>query len=177
MIARDIVAALLTLIAPILYVIFFETATGAPYQTMAGHSLLLIALPIGFVSVWLLEQRPPAPGRRPTPVWARLLLGGAAGLLLAVALLIVNALGVGHLQEVPAISLGAKGGLGLGVNQSVIRLDDGRTVRLWNAFCGVNGSRITVPIARGLLGFDRVVTCTLENVRPSEEDAPKLPAQ
>ena len=177
MTARDIVAALLTLIAPILYVIFFETATGAPYQTMAGHSLLLIALPIGFVSVWLLEQRPPSSGQRPTPVWARLLLGGAAGLLLAVALLIVNALGMSHIQEVPAISLGTRGGLGVGANQAVIRLDDGRTVRLWNAFCGIKGSRITVPIARGLLGFDRVVTCALENLRPTEEDAPKRPAK
>jgi len=169
---REIVAALLALTAPIVYTVFFETATGAPYQTTAGHGLLLIALPIGFVSVWLLERRPPPQGQRPAPVWARLLLGGAAGLLLATALLIVNALSANTVKEIPGTSLGTGSESGAVAGYAVVRLDDGRTIRLRNAFCGVTGSRVTVPLVRGLLGFDRVVTCTLESLRPTEEDAP-----
>ena len=177
MTALEIVAALLTLIAPILYVVFFATSRGAPYQTTVGHGLLLITLPIGFVSVWLLERRRPPQGQRPAPTWARLLLGGAAGLLLAIALLLVNALSVSQVEEVPATSLGTSLESGAAASYAVVRLDDGRTVHLPNVFCGVKGSRVMVPIARGLLGFDHVVACTLPSVGPAEGVTPEKPAK
>ncbi len=57
---REIIASLLALLAPALYFIFTETSNAAPYQTMAGHGLLLITLPAGLVLVWLIERRPPS---------------------------------------------------------------------------------------------------------------------
>src|SRR3989338_8305713 len=104
--AREIVAAALAVLSPAVYFTFSETPLGAPYQTAAGHGLLLITLPVGLVLIWLIEQRPTY-GRQPSPVWAPLLLGAAAGLLLATTLATVNSLSVGNIQEITGTSLGA----------------------------------------------------------------------
>src|SRR5947208_10962063 len=103
---RAISAAVLLLLAPTLYFIFPETPIAAPYQTTAEHGLLLITVPAGLVLVWLTERRPPAQGQQPMPVWARLLLGGATGLLLAVAVLFLNATALRDVQELSGLSLG-----------------------------------------------------------------------
>src|SRR5437899_881957 len=76
---REIGAAVMFLLSPVLYFIFSETPKAALYQTTAEHGLLLITVPIGLVLVWLAERRPPAQGQQPTPVWARLMPGGATG--------------------------------------------------------------------------------------------------
>jgi len=55
---------------------------------------------------------------------------------------------------------------GAWAGHGVVLLDDGRTVSLMNAFCGVSGSRVTVSLAPGLLGLDRVLSCNLPSVRP-----------
>jgi len=170
---REIIASLLALIAPALYFIFTETSHAAPYQTAAGHGLLLITLPAGLVLVWLIERRPPSQKRRPTPVWARLLLGGATGLLLATAMLIVNALTLRDVTELPGTSLGTSPEPGPIASHAVVELKDGRTVHLLNAFCGVNGSPVTVSVAKGFLGLERLVTCTLPSIRPPKTDSSK----
>src|SRR5256885_14739057 len=87
---REISAAVLFLLAPVLYFIFSETPKAAPYQTTAEHGLLLITIPAGLALVWLTERRLPAEGQPPTPVWARLLLGGAAGRPLTAAALFLH---------------------------------------------------------------------------------------
>src|SRR2546428_12624320 len=88
---REIGAAVLFLLSPILYFIFSETPKAALYQTTAEHGLLLITVPAGLVLVWLAQRRPPAPGQQPPPVWAPLLLGGAKGALPTVAGLFLDA--------------------------------------------------------------------------------------
>src|SRR5437879_11300464 len=102
---REISAAALFLLSPVLYFIFSETSKAAPYQTTAGHGLLLITVPAGFALVWLTERRLPAQGQQPMPAWARLLLGGATGTLLAVAVLFLNATALRDVQDIPATSL------------------------------------------------------------------------
>jgi len=169
---REIVAAVLVLLSPVVYFAFSETSLGARYQTMAGHGLLLIALPVGFVLVWLIERRPPTGGRQPTPVGARLLLGAAAGLLLATALVIVNSFAVHDIQELPGTSMGTGVESGAMAGHAAIRLKDGRTIHLLNVFCGVNGSPVTVAHAKGLLGLDRLLRCNLPSVRPFPTDPP-----
>lgn len=171
--AREIIASLLVLLAPALYFIFTETSKAASYQTAAGHGLLLITLPAGLVLVWLIERRSSSQARRPTPVWARLLLGGATGLLLATAMLIVNALTLRDVTELPGTSLGTSPEPGPIASHAAVELKDGRTVHLLNAFCGVKGSPVTVSFAKGLLGLDRLVTCTLPSMRPPKADSPK----
>jgi hypothetical protein len=173
MTAREIVAAVLVLLAPVVYFTFSETSLGARYQTMAGHGLLLITLPVGFVLVWLIERRPPTGGRQPTPVWARLLLGAATGLLLTTTLAIVNSLSVHDIQELPGTSLGTSVESGAMAGHAAIRLEDGRTIHLLNAFCGVNGSPVTVAHAKGLLGLDRLLGCNLPSVRPPQSGLPE----
>jgi hypothetical protein len=170
---REITAALLALLAPALYFIFTETSNAAPYQTTAGHGLLLITLPAGLVLVWLIERRPSSHARRLTPVWARLLLGGATGLLLAIAIPIVNALTLRDVTELPGTSLGTSPEPGPIASHAVVELKDGRRVHLLNAFCGVNGSPVTVSFAKGLLGLERLVSCTLPSMRPSKTDSSK----
>src|SRR5438270_139326 len=103
---REISAAVLFLLAPVFYFIFSETPKAAPYQTTAEHGLLLITVPAGLVLVWLTERLPLARSQQPMPVWARLLLGGATGLLLTVAVLFLNATALGDIQELPGTSLG-----------------------------------------------------------------------
>jgi hypothetical protein len=137
---------------------------------MAGHGLLLITLPVGFALVWLIERRPPAGGRQPTPVWARLLLGAAAGLLLTTTLAIVNSLSVHDVQEMPGTSLGTGVESGAMAGHAAIRLKDGRTIHLLNVFCGVNGSPVTVTHANGLLGLDRLLGCRLPSMRPPQSE-------
>src|SRR5436853_6568880 len=88
---REIGAAVMFLLSPVLYFIFSETPKAALYQTTAEHGLLLITVPVGPVLIWLAERRPPPQRQQPTPLWARLLLGAATGLLLSVALLLLNA--------------------------------------------------------------------------------------
>jgi hypothetical protein len=171
MTAREIVAAVLALLSPVLYFIFSETSLGARYQTMAGHGLLLITLPIGFVLVWLIERRPPSGGRRPTPIWARLLLGTATGLLLATALVVINSLSARDIQQTPGTSLGTSLESGALAGHAAIRLADGRTIHLLNVFCGVHGSPVTVSHARGFLGLDRLLACNLPSVRPPQADS------
>ncbi len=173
MTAREIVAAVLVLLAPVVYFTFSETSLGARYQTMAGHGLLLITLPVGFVLVWLIERRPPTGERQPTPVWARLLLGAATGLLLTTTLAIVNSLSVHDIQELPGTSLGTSVESGAMAGHAAIRLEDGRTIHLLNAFCGVNGSPVTVAHAKGLLGLDRLLRCNLPSVRPPQSGLPE----
>ena len=56
-------------------------------------------------------------------------------------------------------------------NHAFVRLDAGRTVHLRNAFCGVNGARVTVFIGRGLLGLDRVLACALASERPKGNES------
>lgn len=169
---RETVAAVLALLSPVLYFIFSETSWGARSQTMAGHGLLLIALPVGFVLVWLIERRPPSRGRQPTPVWARLLLGAAAGLLLTTALAIVNSLSIHDIQEMPGTSLGTSPESSITASHAAVRLADGRTIHILNAFCGVHSSPVTVSHAKGLLGLDRPLACILPSVRPSLPDSP-----
>jgi hypothetical protein len=169
--AREIVAAVLVVLAPAVYVTFSETPLGAPYQTTAGHGLLLITLPIGLVLIWLIEQRP-AGGRRPSPVWVRLLLGAAAGLLLATTLATVNSVSIGNIQELAGTSLGTSLESGSFSGHAAVRLKDGRTIHLLNAFCGVNDSPVTVFHAKGLLGLDRLLACDVPSVRPPEADLP-----
>ena len=170
---REIIAALLALLTPALYFIFTETSKAAPYQTAAGHGLLLITLPVGLVLVWFIERRPSSQARRPTPVWARLLLGVAAGLLLAIAIPIVNALTLLDVTELPGTSLGTSLESDSLASHAVVELKDGRRVHLLNAFCGVRGSPVTVSVAKGLLGLERLVTCTLPSMRPPKTDLPK----
>lgn len=172
---REIVATLLALLAPVLYFIFTETSTAALYQTTAGHGLLLITLPIGLALVWLIERRSPSQEQRRTPIWVRLLLGGATGLLLATAILIVNALTLRDVTELPGTSLGTSPEPGPIASHAVVQLQDGRTLHLLNAFCGVNGSPVTVSFAKGLLGLERLVTCTLPSMRPSQAEPPEPP--
>jgi hypothetical protein len=155
-------------LSPVIYFIFSETPYAAPYQTMAGHGLLLITLPVGLALVWLIERRPPATGQQATPIWARLALGAASGLLLATALTIVNSLSGDDIQELRGSSLGSSLESGAAAGHAVVRLDDGRTVHVLNAFCGVKGSPVRVSHARGLLGLDRLLTCRL----PSEPGSP-----
>src|SRR5437899_3612636 len=171
MAARETVAAVLVLLSPVVYFIFSETSLGARYQTMAGHGLLLITLPVGFVLVWLIERRPPAGGRQPTPVWTRLLLGAATGFLLTTALVIVNSLSAHDTQELPGTSLGTSLESGAMASHAAITLADGRTIHMLNAFCGVNGSPVTVSRAKCLLGLDRLLGCNLPSMRPSPADS------
>ena len=168
MTAREIVAAVLVVLAPAVYFTFSETSRGVPYQTAPGHGLLLITLPVGLVLVWLIEQRQPTGGRPPTSVWARLVLGAAAGFLLATALAIVNSLSAGDSRELAGISLGTGLESGAAAGHAVIRLEDGRTIHLLNAFCGVSGSPVTVTHAKGLLGLDRLLRCNLPQMRPPQ---------
>jgi hypothetical protein len=176
MTAREIAAVFLTILAPIVYVVFFETSVGTSFQTSAGHILILFALPVGMVSVWFLERRPPPAGQRPTPVWVRLVVGAAAGLLLATAVLAANALSLRDVRTVPATSLGTRLPVGFLSGRAVVRLDDGRKLRLLNAFCGVNEAKVTVSIARGLLGLERVLACIMPvTVPPKTEPLAPLP--
>lgn len=170
--AREIVAAVLVLLSPVVYFTFSETSLGARYQTAAGHGLLLITLPIGLVLVWLIERRPLTGERRPTSVWARLLLGAATGLLLTTALTIVNSLSARDIEELRGTSLGTSLESGALAGHAMIRFEDGRTIHLLSVFCGVNGSPVTVAHAKGLLGLDRLLRCNLPNVRPSPTDSP-----
>jgi hypothetical protein len=169
--AREIVAAALVVLSPAVYLTFSETPLGAPYQTAAGHGLLLITLPVGLALIWLIEQRP-AGGRPPSPLWVRLLLGAAAGLLLATTLATVNSLSAGDIQELAGTSLGTSLESGSFSGHAAIRLKDGRTIHLLNAFCGVNDSPVTVFHAKGLLGLDRLLACDVPSVRPPEADLP-----
>lgn len=173
MTAREIVAAVLVVLAPVVYFTFSETSRGVPYQTAAGHGLLLITLPVGMMLVWLIEQRQPAGGQPPTSVWARLALGAAAGFLLATALAIVNSLSASDNREMPGISLGTGLESGAAAGHAVIRLEDGRTIHLLNAFCGVSGSPVTVTHAKGLLGLDRLMHCNLPSMRPPQAGPPE----
>lgn len=172
MTAREISAAALAMLSPAVYWTFSETSMGMPYQTAAGHDLLLITLPIGLALVWLIERRPPPGGRQPTSIWARLLLGAATGLLLTTALAIVNSLSVSDIHELAGTSLGTSLESGAIAGHAAVKLGDGRTVHLLNAFCGVNGSPVTVTHAKGLLGLDRLLGCNLPSVRPSRTDSP-----
>src|SRR5260370_9688014 len=88
---REISAAALFLLSPVLYFIFSETSKAAPYQTTAGHGLLLITVPTGLALVWLTERRLPPQGQHPIPPWAPLLLEGATRLLLPAAPLFLDA--------------------------------------------------------------------------------------
>ena len=164
---RAISAAVLLLLAPTLYFIFSETPIAAPYQTTAEHGLLLITVPAGLVLVWLTERRPPAQGQQPMAVWARLLLGGATVLFL-------NATALRDVQELSGVSLGTSlEPVGMG-SHAFVRLDAGRTVHLRNAFCGVDGARVTVFLGHGLLGLDRVLACALASERPKSPE-PRVP--
>lgn len=167
MTAREIVAAALVVLSPAAYFAFSETTLGVPYQTAAGHGLLLITLPIGLVMVRLSERR------QSTPVWARLLLGAAAGLLLATALTIINSLSAGNTRELAGTSLGTSLESGAAAGHAAVRLEDGRTLHLLNAFCGVSGSPVAITHADGLLGLDRLLGCTLPQMRPPQADVPE----
>ena len=175
MTAREIIAAALAVLSPAVYWTFSETSMGMPYQTAAGHGLLLITLPIGLTLVWLIERRPPPGGRQSTPAWARLLLGAATGLLLTTALAIANSLSVGDIQELAGTSLGTGMESGSLSGHAAIRLKDGRTVHLLNAFCGVNGSPVTIAHATGLLGLDRFLRCNLPQTRLPQAGLPETP--
>lgn len=172
---REIGAAVVFLFSPVLYFIFSETAKAAPYQTTAEHGLLLITVPAGLALVWLTERRPPAQGERSMPLWARLLLGGATGLLLTVAVLFLNATALRDVQELPGTSQGTRQGPVIMGSHAFVRLDAGRTVHLRNAFCGVPGARVTVFIGQGLLGLDRVLACALVSERPPGNKSPEGP--
>ena len=172
MTAREIIAAALAVLSPAVYWTFSETSMGIPYQTAAGHGLLLITLPMGLALVWLIERRPTG-GRQPSPVWARLLLGAATGLLLTTALAIVNSRSVGDIQELAGTSLGTGLESGSLSGHAAIRLKDGRTIHLLNTFCGVNGSPVTIFHATGLLGLDRFLTCRMPSVRPPQSGLPE----
>lgn len=173
MTAREIIAAVLVVLSPAVYWAFSETSLGMPYQTAAGHGLLLITLPSGLALVWLIERRPPAGGQRPTPVWARVLLGAASGILLATALAIVNSLSAQEIQETPGTSLGTSLESGAAAGHAAVRLEDGRTISLLHTFCGVNGSPVTVFHAKGLLGLDRLLACNIPSMRPPQTDSPE----
>ena len=173
MTAREIIAAALVVLSPVPYFIFSETSLGARYQTAAGHGLLLITLPIGLALVWLIERRPPTGGRQPTPVWTRLLLGAAAGFLLTTALTVVNSFAAHDMQELPGTSLGSSLGSGVAAGHAAIRLKDGRTIHLLNAFCGVHGTPITVLQAKGLLGLDRLLSCRMPSLQPPQAASPE----
>ena len=162
MTAREIIAAALAVLSPAVYWTFSETSMGVPYQTAAGHGLLLITLPIGLALVWLIERK------QPTSVWARLLLGAATGLLLTTALAIVNSLSVSDIQELAGTSLGTSLESGALAGHAAVKLGDGRTIHLLNTFCGVNGSPVAVFHAKGLLGLDRLLACNIPSVRPPE---------
>ena len=164
MTAREIVAAALVMLSPATYFTFSETSLGVPYQTAAGHGLLLITLPIGLVLVWLIERR------EPTPVWARLLLGAAAGLLLTTALVILNSLSTHDIQDLRGTSLGTSLESGAAAGHAAVRLEDGRTLHLVNVFCGVSGSPVTVTHAKGFLGLDRLLACRIPSMRPSPNE-------
>ena len=168
---REISAAVLFLLAPVFYFIFSETPKAAPYQTTAEHGLLLITVPAGLVLVWLTELLPLARSQQPMPVWARLLLGGATGLLLTVAVLFLNATALGDIQELPGTSLGTRQIPVVMGSHAFVQLDAGRMVHLRNAFCGVNGARVTVLIGQGLLGLDRVLGCALTSERPKNNES------
>ena len=170
MTAREVIAAALVVLSPAIYFTFSETPLGAPYQTAAGHGLLLITLPVGLVLIWLIERRPPTGGRQPTSVRVRLLLGAATGLLLATTLATVNSLSVRDIQELAGTSLGTSLESGSFSGHAAVRLKDGRTIHLLNAFCGVNDSPVTVFHAKGLLGLDRLLACDVPSVRPPEAD-------
>jgi len=159
---REISAAVLFLLAPVFYFIFSETPKAAPYQTTAEHGLLLITVP---------ERLPLARSQQPMPVWARLLLGGATGLLLTVAVLFLNATALGDIQELPGTSLGTSQEPVVMGSHAFVQLDAGRMVHLRNAFCGVNGARVTVLIGQGLLGLDRVLGCALTSERPKSNES------
>src|SRR3989442_433278 len=120
---REISAAALFLLSPVLYFIFSETSKAAPYQTTARHCLLLI-----------------------------------------------NATALRDVQELPGTSLGASQEPAVMGSHVFVRLDPGRTVHLLNAFCGVNGARVTVFIGQGLLGLDRVLGCALVSERPKSNE-------
>jgi hypothetical protein len=173
MTARELIAAALVMLSPAVYWIFSETSMGMPYQTAAGHGLLLITLPIGLALVWLIERRPPPAGRQPTSIPARLLLGAATGLLLTTTLAIVNSLSAHDIQELSGTSLGTSLESGAIAGHATIRFKDGRTLHLLNAFCGVNGSPVTVFHATGLLGLDRILTCRMPSVRPPQSGLPE----
>ncbi|HZC67960.1 MAG TPA: hypothetical protein VE201_05010 [Nitrospirales bacterium] len=174
---REISAAVLFLLSPALYFIVSETPKAAPYQTTAEHGLLLITVPVGLVLVWLTERRPPAQGQQPMPVWARLLFGGATGLLLTVAVIFLNATALRNVQELPGTSLGTSQDLDILASHALVQLDDGRTVHLLNAFCGVNGARVTVFIGQGLLRLDRVLACALASERPKSKESSEGPGR
>src|SRR2546425_13151953 len=76
---REIGAAVLFLLSPILYFIFSETPKAALYQTTAEHGLLFITVPAGLVLVWLAPRRPPPPGPQPHPALARPAARGETG--------------------------------------------------------------------------------------------------
>jgi hypothetical protein len=166
---REISAAVLFLLAPVLYFIFSETPKAAPYQTTAEHGLLLITVPAGLVLVWFTERRLLARSQQPTPVWALLLFGGATGLLLAVAVLFLNATALRDVQELPGTSLGTSQEPVVMGSHALVQVDAGRTVHLRNAFCGVNGARVTVLVGQGLLGLERVLACVLASERPKSD--------
>jgi hypothetical protein len=168
---REISAAVLFLLAPVLYFIFSETPKAAPYQTTAEHGLLLITVPAGLVLVWFTERRLLARSQQPTPVWALLLFGGATGLLLAVAVLFLNATALRDVQELPGTSLGTSQEPVVMGSHALVHLDAGRTVHLRNAFCGVNGARVAVLIGQGLLGLERVLACALASERPKSDES------
>jgi len=165
--AREIIAAVLVMLSPAVYWTFSETSRGMPYQTVAGHGLLLITLPVGLVLIWLIERR------QPTSVGTRLLLGAAAGFLLTTALTIVNSLAAHDIQELPGTSLGTSLESGVAAGHAAIRLEDGRTIHLLNAFCGVHGAPITVLHAKGLLGLDRLLNCRMPSIRPPQAASPE----
>jgi hypothetical protein len=168
---REISAAVLFLLAPVLYFIFSETPNAAPYQTTAEHGLLLITVPAGLVLVWLTERLPLAPSQQPMPAWALLLLGGATGFLLTVAVLFLNATALRDVQELPGTSLGTSQEPAVMGSHAFVQLDAGRMVHLRNAFCGVDGARVTVMIGQGLLGLDRVLGCALTSERPKSNES------
>ena len=172
MTAREIIAAALAVLSPAVYFTFSETPLGAPHQTAAGHGLLLITLPVGLALIWLIEQRPTG-GRQPSPIWVRLLLGAATGLLLTTALAIVNSLSVSDIQELAGTSLGTSLESGALAGHSAVKLGDGRTIHLLNTFCGVTGSPVTVFHATGLLGLDRFLTCRMPSMRPPQSGLPE----
>lgn len=166
------IAAILAVSAPIVHFLSFHSSLAAPFRTSADHGLLLITLPIGFISVWLLERRPSPQGQPPSPIWARLLLGGAAGLLLASALVVLNALGLANIRQIPATSLGSVAEPGMAGGHAEVRLEDGQILRFPNAFCGVKNSKVNALVGKGLLGLERIVGCEVP-FSPPEGTAPK----
>jgi hypothetical protein len=166
----NVLAAILVISALIVYYLSFHAPWGAPFRTSAGPSLLLYTVPLGVVLVWLLERRTGPRSQPSSPVWLRLLLGGAAGLLLATALVVINALGLAEVRPIPATSLGSVPGLTGGMAQ--LRLEEGQIVRFPNAFCGVTNSKVRVLVGKGLFGLERLVGC---EVPFSPPEPPKKP--